>query len=309
MEKTTTRPDEALRTYLAALASYLEQGSEAALQTAYQFGRRSLTEGQSILDMVLLHNQAIRATAKTGSICLRDLNRAGEFFVECISPFEMTHRAFGEANRALRGLNETLEEQMRLIGRELHDESGQLLAAVHIELDEMARDLPAAQQGCLQRAKEHLDQVETQLRNVSHELRPTVLDDLGLAAALDSLSRRTAKRTGLRISPQLGNGPRLPVRVELAVYRIVQEALNNVTRHAQATAVRIRLRRSSKQVVCTVEDNGIGFQPGAARPEQDARGIGLLGVQERVQALRGSLRVDSTPGKGTKLEVAIPLEG
>jgi len=312
MKKNTSRPDEPLRTYSAALESYLQHGDEAALHRAYEFGRRSLAERRSILDLVSIHNEAVRELASAaGSSAIRaeEVNKAGEFFAECISPFEMTHRAFGEANRALRALNEILEEQARVIGRDLHDQAGQLLAAVHIQLDEMSLELSAENQVKIREIKGHLDAVENQLRNLSHELRPTVLDDLGLCPALQSLSRRVAKRTGLRISPPVFEGPRLPMRVELALYRIVQEALNNVTKHARATSVRIRLRRSGHEALCAVEDNGVGFDPEAVQKNPESRGLGLLGISERLQAIQGKVRIQSAPGKGTKLRITIPLEG
>jgi signal transduction histidine kinase len=226
-----------------------------------------------------------------------------------MSPFEMTHRAIGEANLALRRLNEALEEQVRLIARELHDQSGQLLAAVHIALDEVARDLPEDRRNCLEGVKRLCDQVETQLRNLSHELRPTVLEDLGLMAALESLAQRIVKRTGLCIAIGPFDGPRLPARVEVALYRIVQEALNNVVKHAGATSVEIRLSRTGTAVECSISDNGIGFKPPARRAETSG-GLGLLGIRERLQALQGELQIGSGPEQGgTKLKIMIPMEG
>ena len=311
MEKTKPHSDERTRKYTAALRSYLQEGDEASLQQAYELGRRGLAEGRSILDMVSVHHQAMRAVWDDAALPQRQheaLGKAGEFFTECMSPFEMTHRAFGEANQALRRLNETLEEQARVIGRELHDEAGQLLAAVHIELDEIAREFPAQGRARFREVKAHLDQVEKQLRGLSHELRPAILDDLGLMAALECLSQRVAKRTGLLISLQRLDGPRLPGRVEVALYRIVQEALNNVIKHARATSVKVRLHRMGKAVVCSIRDNGMGFDPESLPTDPD-RGLGLSGIRERLQALQGEVRIESVSGKGTRLKIMIPLEG
>jgi len=311
MEKTKPHSDERTRKYKANLQSYLREGDEVALQQAYEFGRRGLAEGRSILDMISIHHQALRAVwnrAAAAQLGPDALGKAGEFFTECMSPFEMTHRAFGEANQTLRRLNETLEEQARVIGRELHDEAGQLLAAVHIELDEIARDFPAEGQARFRQVKARLDQVETQLRSLSHELRPAVLEDLGLVAALESLSQRVAKRTGLLISLQRFDGPRLSSRMELALYRIVQEALNNVIKHARATSVKIQLHRMGKALVCSVRDNGIGFDP-QSLPTGPGRGLGLSGIRERLKALQGEVRIESVAGKGTSLKIMIPMEG
>jgi signal transduction histidine kinase len=311
MAKIEPHSDELTRMYIAALESYLQQGGEAALHRAYEIGRRSLADGRSILDMVSIHHQAMQAMGNASPpswLRPETLKKAGEFFIECMSPYEMTQRAFGEANEALRRLNESLEEQARLLARELHDESGQLLAAVHIELDDIARNLPADGRTRLQGVKGLLDQVETQLRAISHELRPTVLDDLGLVAALESLAQRVARRKGLRIAVRPFKGARLPARVEVALYRIVQEALNNVSKHARATLVKIQLRVTAKAVVCSIEDNGIGFEPKSLQSNPGGRGLGLLGIQERLQALRGEVRIESVPGQGTKLKITIPLE-
>jgi two-component system sensor histidine kinase DegS len=105
------------------------------------------------------------------------------------------------------------------------------------------------------------------------------------------------------------DGPRLPLRVELALYRIVQEALNNVSKHARATVVKIRLRRTGKEAVCSVDDNGVGFDPDTVNKGPRPHGSGLLGIQERLQALQGKVHIQSLPGKGTKLKIVVPLEG
>ncbi len=308
MEK--SHSDDVAREYATTLESYLQKGDEAALHQIYELGRHCLAEGRSILEMISIHHQAMQTVWEVVASSHRSpdaLSKAGAFFTECMSPFEMTHRAFGEANRALRSLNETLESQARLIARELHDQSGQLLAAVHIELDDAARSLPAQSRARLQGVKKLLDQVESQLRDMSHELRPTVLDDLGLVPALESLSSRVSKRTNVRIALQLFSGDRLPARVEIALYRIVQEALTNVTKHARATSVKIRLRRTKDAVVCSIHDNGIGFDLESLSALPSNRGLGLLGIQERLQALQGELRIESKAG--TKLIITIPAEG
>lgn len=309
MSKAATQVDEITRKYTNALAGYLKDGGEADLQRAYEIGRRCLADGRSIIEVISIHNQALQTMANGGtrSAAAHNPVRAGQFLTECISPFEMTHRAFGEANQALRRLNDTLEEQARFIARELHDQSGQLLAAIHIELDEAMRDLPAATRGRIEGIKCLLDKVEKQLRDLSHEIRPTILDDLGLVAGLESLAQRVARRTGLRIVVRPFVGSRLPAPVEIALYRIVQEALNNVARHAHATSVNIRLRQLAKEFRCSIRDNGVGFDSRALETP-GRRGLGMLGMKERLQSLGGTLRVESEPGRGTKLEIIVPLE-
>jgi signal transduction histidine kinase len=232
--------------------------------------------------------------------------RASTFFSESMSPFEMTHRAFAEANAALRHLNEVLEEELKRIAHALHDEAGQLLAAVHLSLDQVERELEPGAQKRLQVVKKHLDDVYQQLRHLSHELRPTILDDLGLGPALEFLSEGVARRSGLRIAVQSSNGVRLPVPMETVLYRVVQEALTNIHKHAQAKSVQIRFRISTRMVRCSIVDDGVGFRPEGARAQSARQGLGLLGMREKLQPLGGALKIESAPGHGTKLLITVP---
>ena len=154
--------------------------------------------------MVALHHQAmievLTKSEPSKTLSPDALKKAGIFFAECMSPFEMTHRAFGEANEALRHMNEALEEEVKGIAHALHDEAGQLLAAVHLSLDQVARDVDPSAQRRLREVKGLLEEVDQQMRHLSHELRPTILDDLGLVPAIEFLSEGVAKRSGLRIS-------------------------------------------------------------------------------------------------------------
>ena len=171
------------------------------------------------------------------------VREAGDFALECLSPFEMAHRAVREANAALRGLNDHLEEQTRRISRELHDQAGQLLASVYLALDDLARDVPDDVGERLLAVKGLLDRIEEQLRRLSHELRPMILDDLGLVAALEFLSVGVRGAARAR-DPRAGSSEeRLPGPIETVLYRIVQEALNNVAKHARAATVTIAVSR------------------------------------------------------------------
>jgi signal transduction histidine kinase len=132
-----------------------------------------------------------------------------------------------------------------------------------------------------------------------------MLDELGLVPALDFMAEGVSKRSGIHVVVQGGIQERLPPLSEIALYRSVQEALNNVTKHAKAKCVRIRLREERqdnkmKAIVCSVKDDGVGLKPGAAR------GLGLLGIRERIQALGGSFDINSHAGLGTELLFSIP---
>ncbi len=292
--------------YERALRSYLRQGGESSLKQAYELGRRALSGGQGILDMIALHQQSVeKILGDTQQIGV--LHQAGDFFVELMSPFEMTHRAFGEANDTLRRLNESLESETRRIARALHDESGQLLAAVHIQLRQMARGLSPGAQFNLTEIETLLEQVEQQLRNFSHELRPTVLDDYGLVPALQTLAEKFSKRFDLPVNVDGKVNPRLTRSVEAAMYRVTQEALNNVARHAKASRVSIRLWRIPGEFHCCIRDDGVGFDP-AAVAKGSRNTLGLLGIRERLTVLGGTLEIESAPQQGTELRIFVPVE-
>jgi signal transduction histidine kinase len=298
--------------YVSALRDYIHGGGEEALQRAYELGRKALTEGLGVLDMASVHHQALMAVLE-GQRTLEEHQRAvkaaEDFLVECLSPFEMTHRGFREANVALRSLNERLEAEARRIAHALHDEASQLLASVHLVVDEVSCSLPSDQaRDRLLKIKGILDQIEGQIRHLSHELRPTVLDDLGLIPALEFLAQGVSTRSGLHITVEGKEEQRLPPTIEITLYRITQEALTNAFRHARAKRVRIQIRRTNQSMECSIRDDGIGFDAVAIQARKGDRGLGLMGIRERLNALGGSLSITSGQGNGTELLVTLPLE-
>lgn len=269
-----------------------------------------MEDGKSVIEIASLHHQALLALAEdrreTGR--LANLLRAGgEFLAESLSPYEMAHRGFHDAVRTLRQLNETLEEEIKRIAYAVHDEAGQLLVAVHLALADVSRELPKAQKDRFGQIEQLLDNVQEQLRRYSHELRPTVLDDLGWIPAIRFLAEGVTKRTSLPIQIKTMVARRLPGAVEIALYRIVQEALTNTTKHAKASRVSIQIRRIDQALCCSIEDDGAGFDVQAVRSDRGKRGLGLIGMQERLNAIGGTLSIDSAPGRGTKLLVRVPM--
>src|SRR5207245_941540 len=160
------------------------------------------------------------------------------------------------AEEALRHVNEALEEEAKRIAHALHDEAGQLLASVHIGLADVARELPSHAAQRLEDVRGLLTKIEEQLRHLSHELRPTILDDLGLGPALEFLAEGVSKRTGLSITVEGSPGKRLPAPTETALYRIVQEALTHVTKHAQATRAYIKFTPNRRSLRGVIRDAG-----------------------------------------------------
>jgi len=200
------------------------------------------------------------------------------------------------------------EDERRAIARELHDEVGQVLTAIKVELALAQRHIEGAggPVDALDNARAIADRALHTVRDLSHLLHPAMLDDLGLPAAIDSYLQEFGKRHGLRVELlQAGMHERLAPATEAAAYRIVQEALTNVSKHARAAECRIQLQRLPTTLLVIIDDDGQGFDPAAAstgtRP-----GLGLLGIRERVAQLLGTLRLESAPGKGTRLTVVLP---
>jgi len=297
--------------YVAALEAYLEQLDESCLHRAYELGRRAVCEGRSLLEMIEMHHGAAVAFAFRSSSVVES-SRVSEatavFLREAISPYEMTNRAYGEANHALERLNETLEAEVKRLALALHDDAGQLLAVAHIQLEDVARTLPVDVRERLQGVRRVLDQIEDQLRALSHELRPRALEDRGLLAALEILRSTTSRRTGLRITVEAKKWERPSAKLETVLYRVIQEALKNVAKHAQATSAVVRLWRADDMVRCSIEDDGRGFDYQPPSSAAKGQGLGLVGIHERLQVLGGTCEIRSKPGRGTVLNVNIPWE-
>jgi signal transduction histidine kinase len=289
--------------YRAALALFMNGAGEAALSSAYDIGRKALADGLGILDLVSLHEKAVAALVPRRTL----EEMAGNFLLESLSPFEISYRSVDEANAALRRLNELLEGEVGRIAHALHDQAGSILASATLELDLAAREgLPGGSQR-LASVRRLLDETGEQLRHLSHELRPTILDDLGLGPALEFLAQGVEARTGLHIRISGQARARLPVSAEIAIYRIVHEALNNVVRHGgEAVTVGIALDQDNHRVRCVISDDGAGFDTGAVLAPGGRRGLGLLGMRERASAVGGSCLISSQPGQGTRIEVEVP---
>ena len=291
------------------LRRHLAAGGEETLHSAYELGREALEGGVGVLDIgaALLHAALAALPQDTTPERREAAARALEtFMLEALSPFEMAHRGARDANQALRRMEEVREGEIRRVAHELHDSAGQLLASVHLALDELAGDLMPQARPRLERAQVLLVRVEEQLRRLSHEFRPPMLDDLGLCPALAHLAESLSRRTRLEIAVENALDERLPPPMETALYRIVQEGLSNVVRHSRATRCVIRFRSTEEAVTCTIEDDGIGFDPVARAA--GAAGLGLLGIRERAAGIGGVLEVRPREGGGAVLAVTVPLE-
>src|SRR5437762_12148484 len=201
------------------------------------------------------------------------------------------------------------EEERRVIARELHDEVGQALTAIKVELALAQRAIEAGgtPADVLGEARSISENALHTVRDLSHLLHPTLLDDLGLAAAVDWYLKRFGKRHGLRVDLlQERMNERLQPQTEAAAFRIVQEALTNAAKHAHASSCRVDLQRLTNTLLVTVEDDGIGFDPAPTDRADRSPGLRLIGIRERASRLGGTLRVETAPGKGTRLTVELP---
>jgi signal transduction histidine kinase len=201
------------------------------------------------------------------------------------------------------------EDERRTIARELHDEVGQALTAIKVELSIAQRTsgVPGAAVERLNEARRIADGTVDTIRNLSHLLHPPLLDDLGLAAALkhqlETFSRRHEIRADLVHEPI---ERRLAPELEVALYRIVQEALTNIAKHAHASSCRVTVRDLTTSVQVSIDDDGSGFDAAEVEQLGHARGLGLIGIRERTQQLGGTFVIDSAPGRGARLIVEMP---
>ncbi len=220
-----------------------------------------------------------------------------------------------ETSRDLQRLSNKLitaqEEERRSIARELHDEIGQALTAIKVEVAVAQRTIQASggPAEVLDDARSIVDGALQSARDLSHLLHPAMLDDLGLTAAVDWYLRGFSKRHGIRTELlQDGMEERFAPEIETAAYRIIQEALTNVAKHASATSCRIYLQRLPTTILVTIEDDGRGFDVSNPPAANGRRGLGLIGVRERATQLGGTLRLESATAKGTRVTVELPAQ-
>ena len=220
---------------------------------------------------------------------------------------QQTEQTEEELRRLSQELVRAQEDERRAISRELHDEVGQMLTALRMELSNLGKLRIAGGH----QFQEHLEasrriavQALNTVRDLAMGLRPSILDDLGLGPALEWQAREFSRRSSVLVSVDIqGNLERLSDLHSTGVYRIVQEALTNCAKHAQARTIEVRLKGDADELSLIVRDDGVGFDPRTV----PSRGLGLIGIEERVREMHGKLKVSSKLGNGTHLHVSIPL--
>jgi signal transduction histidine kinase len=320
--------------YERALATCLQGPDGAALDLAVALGRKAADRGLGVSELAELHLTAAvaallssagrgqpaeameelassvhAAPGKGRADRLPDAShKIAEFFAASLAPiWEVQRRLLGE-HCALVRLNEVREQETRRIGQALHDDAAQMLAAVHLAVEEVAREVESPHRERLQAVRGLLDQTEEQLRCISHNLRPVALDDLGLTRAIELLGDAASRRGGIPVAVRCSVPPQLPAVVESTLYRTVQEGLNNCMRHARASLVTITVETQGKIISCRVKDDGAGFDPQATLSGKGHAGLGLVGIRERIASLGGAFFIQSAPGQGTELAASVPMD-
>lgn len=215
-----------------------------------------------------------------------------------------------ESRRLTRQVVQAQEAERQRLARELHDEIGQALTAVNLNLQALQLGITDATIAArLQDSLKIIEQTLDQVRNLSLDLHPSILDDLGLVAALKWYLDRHAERGGLVIKLRADlPEPDLPAELKSTCFRVAQEAITNIVRHANAKHVRVELHQHKRELELVIRDDGLGFEVEPAR-RRAARGasLGLLGMQERIALVGGRLRIKSAPGQGTEIRATYPL--
>jgi signal transduction histidine kinase len=229
--------------------------------------------------------------------------------LECESEAERqkTPRAEFELRRLSQQLVKAQEQERKNISRELHDEVGQLLTGLRIELGNLQRSNgdKHSVEGRILDAKELAEKALRTVRNMAMLLRPSMLDDQGLAPALRWQAREFSRRFEIPVIIEIeGDIDRIPSGHAVCLYRVIQEVLTNCAKHAQAKRIQILVNATESLLSAVISDDGVGFK---SRSREQPNGIGLLGIAERIYELRGTFFIDSEPGRGTRVDVTLPI--
>jgi signal transduction histidine kinase len=289
------------RTSMLAIADQIGRFSEAQLNSGKVAVQRGFRQFRSRLMVTVVLTIALGFLLAMFSIrkILKLEGTSARHYTEM-------SQARVELKRLSARLLEAQEEERRLISRELHDEVGQALTAVLLEMANLSNLIRGKEEAALPKKVDEIKRLLEEsigvVRNMALLLRPSMLDDLGLVPALQWQAREASKRSGLWVKVAAEEvSEELTEDHKTCIYRIVQEALHNIVQHAKARNVRITVTQEPDRLLLSIQDDGQGFNP----PQE--RGMGLIGMEERVSALGGRLVVESASGEGTVLRVALPL--
>jgi signal transduction histidine kinase len=303
LEQARSKSGRVLERRLAERVDSLAEDSEVDQEAAVRFRARSglyapmIARGRPI-GVIVAHDKEGADTRFTDE----DLRLAETFAPRAAVAVDLSARVAGDA---VRRVVEAQELERRRLARELHDQTGQELTSILLGLKAVEEAGSVEERAeALAAVREQVVETLHDVRRLAVELRPKALDDFGLPAALEHLRDTFSEQTGIRVELESQIAGRLPSDVETALYRIVQEALTNIVKHAQASSVSIVLTRNNRAVTAVIEDDGRGFVPG-----DGSEGQGLIGVDERLALLGGKLKIESSPGAGATIVAEVPLSG
>ena len=289
-----------------ALVEFLGSPSDHSRRVAAELGRDAYQTGVGVVEWAGAVYGVISETLRDGDATSREgmSDAAQVFLMECLFAYEMAFQGGREATMALRHQIERLEAHDKRIAREMHDTASQLLVSAYMELH-LAAHASSGAAPYLAKATSMLDQVQSHLRRFAQELRPTVLDDLGLMPALRALGQNIAAR-GVAVTIEGDTHGRLSPPVEVALYRTAEEALSNVVKHSGAAHAEVLVERRAHEVRCTVTDDGVGFSDSDSLLTPP---LGLIGLRERLRPLGGSVRWGAIPSsQGSMVIATVPLK-
>ncbi|MEA1958394.1 MAG: PAS domain S-box protein [Chloroflexota bacterium] len=259
------------------------------------------------IDVELYHKNGTMVWAEVRTTFIR--NEDGRAIGLAGVTRDITERKMAEAVRRMLSsrLMEVQEEERKNIARELHDQIGQMLTGLKLSLELLPGLPPQDTEARLEEAQSLIRELMDRTRRLSLELRPSTLDDLGLLPSFLDYFARYTHQTRIQVKfKQRGLRKRFPREIETAVYRIVQEGLTNIARHASVSEAAVRITADRSQMKVEIKDNGVGFRPKVKT--LSSASMGLAGMRERASLLGGRFAIDSAPGKGTRLVVELPLE-
>lgn len=314
--------EQEARRQLLKVSTNLGQHTEAEIRLAYEHAR----DRQVKLLLAREREKILRLQRNSLEVRLRHLKGTAEMAEGLVSQvgmaMEILKGDLGELSQEVRDLRQrqelafsvlkAQEEERKRVARDIHDGPAQLLANVIFRLQVCERFLPGDVRAVAQELAQLKGAVRACLqdvRKIIFDLRPIALDDLGLLPGLRGFIEEFRERTGLPVRfVVVGREQRLASAVEIAVFRMIQEALHNVHKHAQATEAVVKVELGAGRVTAVIEDDGCGFDPEQTLGNKSPGGFGLLGLRERVFLLGGELAIKAGPGLGTRIEVRIPLQ-
>ncbi|MEW6511185.1 MAG: PAS domain S-box protein [Bacteroidota bacterium] len=305
---------------LDTLVPALHNESGAALAEVREGARRRMNAELTVRRRHGLHSwvnlnisrmQLDRSRTPLHIVMMEDISarRAAEEQLEAAE-----QRRLADLRRFAESVQRAQEEERTRISRELHDDLCQRLSGIKLRAEAFAEDIPTGSRGMSREIRsftKELDHAITSVRRISSNLRPSALDDFGLVSALRMLCKEVGTTHRVSASFHLADSPpaELDPEIEIALYRIAQEALSNTVRHAGATLATVRLGRTGSALQLVVADDGAGFDPESATARRGrGEGLGLISMRERAELLGGECTIDSAPGRGTTVLVSIPLE-